>query len=92
MYKCNRCGHQFEEYKTKQTTYEDYYGCPVPAITPMTLYICPNCDEEDDCVELKKCDCCEEWFEELIDTDGKVNGGCGDYCEQCCIDADISLD
>ncbi len=33
--------------------------------------------------ELEQCECCEEYCEELLDTEGFINGGIGFVCEQC---------
>jgi DNA-directed RNA polymerase subunit RPC12/RpoP len=49
MYRCNKCQFEFEEPKTERTSYESYYGVAsqFDNSTPLTLYKCPNCDEEN---------------------------------------------
>ena len=93
MYKCNNCGFIFEEPFEISTTYEAYYG--VYSLfsyhTPLTLYVCPNCNDGDDLEELEQCEICGEWFnqEDLTDTTGYINGGCGYCCTQCVEDAEM---
>ena len=50
MYRCNKCQFEFEEPETERTSYEAYYGvcCQFPNNTPLTLYKCPMCNEEND--------------------------------------------
>ncbi len=92
MYKCNNCSARFEEPSRKTITYEDYYGVSdlFQDSHRMDLLICPEC-KDDDIEELMQCDICGEFFEEdeLIDTDGMVNGSVGYVCEQCLHDNDI---
>lgn len=40
---------------------------------------------------MEQCNICKEWFEEdeLIDTEGMINGSVGKVCEQCLEDNDI---
>lgn len=47
--------------------------------------------EKIELYELKKCSVCEEYFEEddLVNTEGMLNGGIGYVCEQCIEDGDI---
>ena len=49
MYRCNKCQFEFEEPEIENTTYESYYGVAnqFSNSTPLTLYKCPNCDEEN---------------------------------------------
>jgi DNA-directed RNA polymerase subunit RPC12/RpoP len=49
MYRCNKCQFEFEEPETEKTSYEAYYGvcCQFSNSTPLTLYKCPNCNEEN---------------------------------------------
>ena len=49
MYRCNKCQFEFEEPEIENTSYEAYYGvcCQFSNSTPLTLYKCPNCDEEN---------------------------------------------
>lgn len=94
MYKCNNCNARFEEHKTKRISLEDLYGVGDLFRNHhyTEIHICPNCENEDaDIEELKQCPLCEEWFEEdeLIDTEGLVNGSVGYVCEQCFQDNDI---
>lgn len=48
-YKCNECGHVFEEPYEHHTTYESLYGIAgmFPYTTPVTILECPYCDSED---------------------------------------------
>lgn len=90
MHKCLECGAIFEEpiYKTK--CFEVEYGVAslFSSRHDYKAECCPNCDSED-IKKLEQCDCCGNYFEELIDTEGMVNGGIGYLCEQCCKDGDI---
>ena len=49
MYKCEHCGLIFDEYNLdfKNTTYEDYFGCPIGSNTLLRLPVCPNCHSEE---------------------------------------------
>ena len=49
MYKCNECGHKFDEPKRRATTYEAEYGVAglFPDHHPVTFYECPFCDSSD---------------------------------------------
>lgn len=49
MYRCNKCQFEFEEPEIENTTYESYYGVAdqFSNSTSLTLYKCPNCDEEN---------------------------------------------
>ena len=47
LYICNDCGEIFDEPYGYQTTYEHYYGCPIPTSTPLTIYQCPHCRSEN---------------------------------------------
>lgn len=49
MFKCNNCGHVFDEPYEHYTTYEAYYGIADEFAyhTPLTLLECPFCDSED---------------------------------------------
>lgn len=93
MYKCNNCDCQFDEPKRVKTTHESECGVSgmFPNSTPLEYDVCPSCNEND-FDEMKQCAVCEEWFEELIDTEGVLNGGIGDCCSQCCEDADIPVE
>ena len=46
-YKCNDCGAITYEPKEVNTSYEHYYGAPVPTYTPFTYHTCPSCGSED---------------------------------------------
>lgn len=48
-YRCLNCGHVFEEFKEVHTTYEAYNGVAdlFGSSHPLTLYVCPNCNDED---------------------------------------------
>ena len=50
MYRCNKCQFEFEEPEIEKTSYEAYYGvcCQFSNSTPLTLYKCPTCNEEND--------------------------------------------
>lgn len=50
MYRCNKCQFEFEEPETERTSYEAYYGVAsqFDNSTPLTLYKCPMCHEEND--------------------------------------------
>lgn len=52
--------------------------------------ICPFCGSSE-VEEMQKCEMCEEYFREddLHDTEGYINGGCGYCCEQCIQDGDM---
>lgn len=58
--------------------------------SPGNEVICPYCGSGET-EEMQKCNICEEYFKEddLYDTDGYVNGGCGYCCEQCIKDGDM---
>ena len=48
MYKCFKCGKEFDEPKKLHETYEHYYGCTdLESRTPFWLYVCPRCNSED---------------------------------------------
>ena len=49
MYKCEHCGEVFEEDCAEHinTTYEDYYGCPISSNTFLSIPVCPNCRSEE---------------------------------------------
>ena len=50
MYRCNKCKEIFDELEIEKTTYESYYGVAsqFDNSTPLTLYKCPICHEEND--------------------------------------------
>ena len=50
MYRCNKCKEIFDELEIEETTYESYYGVAsqFDNSTPLTLYKCPMCHEEND--------------------------------------------
>lgn len=50
MYRCNKCKEIFEEPEIENTSCEAYYGvcCQFSNSTPLTLYKCPMCSEEND--------------------------------------------
>ena len=90
MYQCEECRVTFEEPKYKRICFEIEYG--VASLFESRHYhrieCCPNCESQE-IKELEQCECCGNYFDELIDTDGMVNGGVGYLCEQCCKDGDI---
>jgi hypothetical protein len=92
MWLCNDCKNEFTEPKMRKTTFESEYGVShlFPTSHECTIKECPVCGN-DDIEELKECDQCGEWFkeDELKDTDGAINGGCGYLCSQCIQDGDI---
>lgn len=49
MYRCNKCKEIFDEPETEKTSYEAYYGvcCQFSNSTPLILYKCPMCNEEN---------------------------------------------
>lgn len=47
MFKCDNCHKEFEEPKTKRTTYEAYYGLDDGYHTPCIIELCPYCKSED---------------------------------------------
>ena len=46
-YKCCGCERKFDEPNILQTTYEEYYGAPLPTRTYLKLELCPCCGCED---------------------------------------------
>lgn len=92
MFKCTKCDNNFFEPNRKKMSYEDYYGVSdlFGNYNYTELEVCPECGDED-LEELGACAICQEWFEkdELIDTDGMINGSVGYVCEQCLQDNDI---
>lgn len=46
---CNNCHKTFESPRTRQTTYESYYGVSsqMSSRTPLTLELCPYCGDDD---------------------------------------------
>lgn len=46
-YRCNDCGHESTGTKKIHTTYEAYYGAPIPTHTPLTLRGCERCGSDD---------------------------------------------
>lgn len=90
MYRCNNCNEMFEEPETKNLIAEEYLGVShlLQGCTRMDINICPCCND-DDLEELEQCNLCGEWFNELTDTEGLINGGVGYVCEQCLEDNDI---
>lgn len=47
VYYCTNCSNVFDEPHIVRTSYEAYYGAPVSSFTPLTLYTCPRCGNED---------------------------------------------
>lgn len=91
MYKCEDCGKVFDEPARKEVCLELEYG--VSDLFDNYHYdnvlCCPNC-MSDQLKDLEHCECCGEYVESLIDTEGMLNGGIGCICEQCCIDNSIT--
>ena len=90
MYKCLECGYIYDEPIRKRVCYETEYGIAnmFDSWHYYDALCCPSC-KSDQKKELEQCDCCGNYFEELIDTEGMVNGGVGYLCEQGCKDGDI---
>ena len=92
MFKCLNCDYEFEEPKRKEVLFETHFKVEnlFGGRHKMDLLICPNCNSQD-IEELQKCDICHEYFleDELVDTEGMLNGGVGYACEQCIEDGDI---
>lgn len=67
MFRCQRCGTDFEEPKQVVDSVEEYFGRRVN----MMINVCPECgyDEFD---RLHRCRLCHEWHD-----------GDDDYCETC---------
>lgn len=86
MYYCNNCEEVFDNLDTKEVNAEDYYGVGGQFMSThtMTILSCPHCGS-DDYEEMEKCAMCEEYFrhDDLIDTEGLLNGGVGNICEDC---------
>lgn len=74
MLKCKECDALFEEPKKLENGDE----------------VCPECESKD-FEEAERCEMCGQWFnlDELVDTEGMVNGGIGYCCDDCCEDGDI---
>ena len=92
MLKCRNCDRIFEndEVKFKRVCFEQEFGVSdlFDSRTYTNIEVCPYCEDKD-IIELEQCDCCEEWFEELYDTEGLINGGIGFICEQCFKDNEV---
>lgn len=86
MFRCMRCDYEFEEPKRKEVHISNIFMSE----QTVNLLICPKC-EFDDIEELMVCNICHEYFleNELIDTEGMLNGSVGYCCEQCMEDCDI---
>lgn len=84
MYQCKDCNEWFEEPKKETFAFEDYYGVSTlfQSRTLTIRSVCPAC-KSSNIEELEKCDVCEEYTSELIDTEECINGGIGYVCPQC---------
>lgn len=86
MVKCEECHNWYDEEDLKQKTicFEEEFGVSdlFNTRTKTKVDCCPNCGSIS-LTELEQCDCCGEWFEELNDTSGLVNGDIGYICDQC---------
>lgn len=47
MYKCCNCERKFEEPRTKETTYENFYGVSMQSHTYLLLELCPYCGSDE---------------------------------------------
>lgn len=92
MLKCRSCNRIFEddEVNVKRVCFEQEFGVSdlFDSRTYINIEVCPYCNDKD-IIELEKCDCCEEYFEELYDTEGLINGSIGFVCEQCFKDSGV---
>jgi hypothetical protein len=90
VYRCNNCGGKFEEPTEKRICFEQEYGVAnlFESRNYTNIHVCPCCGDND-IHELEQCAVCGEWFDELEDTVGLVNGGIGYVCEQCYKDCEI---
>lgn len=65
MYACDNCKHIFtlDDAIKKETSWERYNGVSdlFPNSTPLTLYLCPECESEDK-EEASQCVQCEKYF------------------------------
>lgn len=95
MVKCEECHNCYDEEDLKQKTicFEEEFGVSdlFNTRTNTKVDCCPNCGSIN-LTELEQCDCCEEWFEELNDTEGLVNGNIGYVCDQCLKDSGCYLE
>ena len=79
MFKCCDCGLIFKEpKKCVMDCGEEFY---------QVWNGCPECEGTYE--ELKQCDLCGEWVEDLTDTYGMVNGSVGKVCDHCLENYDI---
>jgi hypothetical protein len=69
MYKCNNCGHVFDEPKRWSESRGEFWGSPCYE----DMDGCPNCEESYD--EAYECKICGEYFTEE-ELHGGVCGGC----------------
>ena len=93
MIECKDCHNRYfeGELKTKEICFEQEYGVSdlFDSRTIVHIEVCPNCGSRD-LIDLEQCDCCEEWFEELHDTEGLTNGNIGYVCDQCFKDNEVT--
>jgi len=83
---CPHCGKEIEYGETYTSLeFHNMFG--------LGFGVCEECYEKewDRKRNNQQCNICKEWFEEdeLIDTEGMVNGSVGHVCEQCLEDCDI---
>ena len=73
MYKCLDCNRVFDEFDTKRTSYESYFGVSdlFPNSHNLTIEVCPRCGSEN-ISEVNLCESCK-WSH--IDNDSE------EYCE-----------
>ena len=92
MIKCYNCDNIFDESDLiiKDIWVEAELGVSdaFDSSTHFCSPCCPHC-KSTTLIPLQQCDCCEEWFEELNDTEGMINGNIGYVCDQCFKDSEV---
>jgi hypothetical protein len=95
MYYCKKCDKAFsvEDLKTEKRCFETEYavGNLFQSRHYYLVYLCPECNSEDDLVEAEKCDVCGEYFPDdyLTDTTEYSHGGVGYACDDCIVNGEM---
>lgn len=95
MYYCKHCQELInsENLEIKEICFETEFGVGnlFQDRHYHTVYRCPYCHDYEDLEEAMQCDMCQEYYPEddLEDTEGYINGGCGYCCPDCITDAEM---